>query len=768
MLHLMLAQTQMPRINPAFMRAVGQVTEELDRAARAEQYKRDPVAWARDALGKTMWSKQQEILYSLRDNQRTAVRSCNNAGKDLPLDTPLPTPTGWTTMGEVQVGDLVLDEDGNPTRVTAKSEVFHNPLYELEFSDGARVVCSDGHLWSTIDFATVRTAGKHVWDYRNLWDLATVRDTGAIRETLYTQHVIPTNRALNLPHNRHTAYLRGSIEQRADALDDLVETYGVSPTELVFPTRAHTDHAAELIRTLGFMAHVDPHGYKVTLDCEATHRTIAGVKRVPTVPTQCITVDSPRSLYLATEWFIPTHNTSTAGVAGSWFIATNDPRDTIVVCTAPAFAQIKTNLFHEFQVNIDAAKLRGNPLPGYLAVGQNIAEWKTRDGTQLALGRRPPDKDAVTSFMGIHRANVLVILDEAGGTPPELFTLAERITTTGNARILAIGNPDRLGSEFHRMFGDGSDWNQIHINGLETPNFTDEGTRDYPLVREYMEANGIPFSTEPFPAELRKYMLQVPWAERQMRVWGTDDARFKVSILGDFPDADDSVFFPRSIIDASTDVDLEIDNEDPLVLGVDLARMGEDSSVIYSYQSGKLRYVHSWSKADAVTSANIVHKYATDLGAAYVNVDAGGLGAPIIDNILTMGGAYNVVSMNGNGTTPDKRRWLNARAWWYDTMRERMALRQIDLDIEDTQLIKEMGDINYSIDKGPIQIESKKELKKRSGASPDHLDAAVYACYDPVAGDGLLNPVKKAKVYEDPETVTGSFPGYLTSLDSQW
>ena len=54
-------------------------------------------------------------------------------GKALALDTPLPTPTGWTTMGEVAVGDLLVGADGKPTTVTAATEVMHGrPCYEVE------------------------------------------------------------------------------------------------------------------------------------------------------------------------------------------------------------------------------------------------------------------------------------------------------------------------------------------------------------------------------------------------------------------------------------------------------------------------------------------------------------------------------------------------------------------------------------------------------------------------------------------------------------
>ena len=66
------------------------------------------------------------------------------------LDTVLATPTGWTTMGEIAVGDLLHDAEGQPTRVVAATEVMvGRPCYELTFSDGSVIVADAEHQWLT-------------------------------------------------------------------------------------------------------------------------------------------------------------------------------------------------------------------------------------------------------------------------------------------------------------------------------------------------------------------------------------------------------------------------------------------------------------------------------------------------------------------------------------------------------------------------------------------------------------------------------------------
>jgi deoxycytidine triphosphate deaminase len=73
-------------------------------------------------------------------------------GKALAIDTPIPTPTGWRSMGDLEPGDLVFDESGAPTTVIAATEVMvGRPCREVLFSDGAYLIADADHLWATVD-----------------------------------------------------------------------------------------------------------------------------------------------------------------------------------------------------------------------------------------------------------------------------------------------------------------------------------------------------------------------------------------------------------------------------------------------------------------------------------------------------------------------------------------------------------------------------------------------------------------------------------------
>lgn len=69
-------------------------------------------------------------------------------GKQLALDTPIPTPDGWTTMGEIKAGDKVIDEKGRPCNVVAISEIDDTEqAYKINFRDGTSIVAGERHLW---------------------------------------------------------------------------------------------------------------------------------------------------------------------------------------------------------------------------------------------------------------------------------------------------------------------------------------------------------------------------------------------------------------------------------------------------------------------------------------------------------------------------------------------------------------------------------------------------------------------------------------------
>jgi replicative DNA helicase len=134
------------------------------------------------------------LTNGLHPGQMIVIAARPAVGKALALDTPLPTPSGWTTMGEVQVGDCLIDANGKPTRVLAATEVLHGrPCYAVEFSGDDVIVADENHQWLTWTGAVASACPR-------------VITTGEIARTLHVgsegrrpSHAVAITHSVDLP-----------------------------------------------------------------------------------------------------------------------------------------------------------------------------------------------------------------------------------------------------------------------------------------------------------------------------------------------------------------------------------------------------------------------------------------------------------------------------------------------------------------------------------------------------------------------------------------
>jgi hypothetical protein len=207
------------------------------------------------------------------------------------------------------------------------------------------------------------------------------------------------------------------------------------------------------------------------------------------------------------------HDTGKSFVASravAWWLSVHPPGTAFVVTTAPTFHQVRAILWREINRAHAAGHLRGET---------NQTEW-WQDGELVAFGRKPADYDE-SAFQGIHARYVLIVLDEAGGIPEQLYTAAETLATNEHSRILAIGNPDSPLTMFKRVC-DLDLWNVIPINGLESPNFTTE-----------FEDEGVPAEQVEF---LRDVLVSPTWVNERRDEWGDSSNLWQAKVLGQFPD----------------------------------------------------------------------------------------------------------------------------------------------------------------------------------------------------------------------------------------
>jgi replicative DNA helicase len=299
------------------------------------------------ALGvPTGFTDLDEMTNGLHPGQMIIVAARPGVGKALALDTPLPTPHGWTTMAEVAVGDELLSADGRPTRVVATTDVLTDrPCFEIEFADGSMIIADADHQWRTeTDVCTTAelTSRPHAAVANTRPLTLPERDLPLPPYTLGVLLGRPTDDpeiscllADDGPTPLPPAYLRASETQRRALLAGLLDTGGeITPTgsiQLAAGNPRLADDGYELIVGLGYQCSMTGRIltfgttdevfrlerkrllHKETACATPMARSIVDVRPTPSVPVRCVEVAAADHQYLAGRSMIPTHN-STLGL----------------------------------------------------------------------------------------------------------------------------------------------------------------------------------------------------------------------------------------------------------------------------------------------------------------------------------------------------------------------------------------------------------------------------------------------------------------------
>ena len=209
----------------------------------------------------TGFKELDELTNGLHGGQMIVVAARPAMGKALALDTPLPTPAGWTTMGEVQVGDELYDADGRPTRVVAATEVMSDrPCYEIEFSDGSTIVADAEHQWVTETRATRRSAAGGSVVVTTEQMRATLTVTADERANHSIRNAAPLtadDAALPIPPYALGAWLGDGHSAGARLTSELVAHHasGATSGHRVGSRSCHRDHGSftALLRQIGVL-----------------------------------------------------------------------------------------------------------------------------------------------------------------------------------------------------------------------------------------------------------------------------------------------------------------------------------------------------------------------------------------------------------------------------------------------------------------------------------------------------------------------------------
>lgn len=379
-----------------------------------------------------------------------------------------------------------------------------------------------------------------------------------------------------------------------------------------------------------------------------------------------------------------------------WWIDSHPPGEAFVVTSAPTNPQVRTILWREFNRAHKIGSLDGRT---------NQTEWfmtmPAGNEEMVAFGRKPSDID-MSAFQGIHAKYVLVIFDEATGIPELLWEAADSLISNEFGRFLAIGNPDDPLCEFANVCKPGSGWNVLPISAFDTPAFTKEEV----------------------PQVVLDNLVSPLWVEEKRRKWGESNPLWISKVMGQFPDVSEDGLIPLEWIRQAQKRCL-LPTNDVNVLGVDVGGGGDKSTVCHR-RGSHARIVLESSNPDTMQTTGQIIRLLRELKASQASIDEVGIGRGVVDRAKEQ--KLPILGINVGQPASDPTQFLNLRSEGYWQLRDRFEAGEIDIDPDDDDLAAQLADLKFMVtSNGKIQIEAKKDMKRRGRDSPDRADALMLA-----------------------------------------
>lgn len=389
-----------------------------------------------------------------------------------------------------------------------------------------------------------------------------------------------------------------------------------------------------------------------------------------------------------------------------WFLATRaHPK---VVCTSITGDNLKDGLWAE----LSKWQKRSDFLREYFTwTASRIAAVEHPDTWWCSARTWPKGGDAsqqADTLAGVHADHVMFVLDESGGIPDAVAAAAEGGLANASkeegreAFLLLAGNPTHLEGPLYRACtSERAMWWVKEISGdPDDPN--------------------------------RAPRVSIDWAREQIAKYGRDNPFVLVNVFGRFPpSSSDTLFGPDTVADAMRRVIPEAAyKQDVKVLGVDVARYGDDRTVIalrqgrVVFQPKVLRNLDTMQVAGQV--ALIFDKHRPD----GLFVDQATFGAGVVDRLLQLG--YPAIGVDFGGKPVTDTKFANRRSEMWFRLAEWVGAGGVLPDVP--ELVSELTAPKYKFDAhNKLLLEKKAEIKKRTGVSPDIADAIALTHAQPVA-----------------------------------
>ena len=328
----------------------------------------------------------------------------------------------------------------------------------------------------------------------------------------------------------------------------------------------------------------------------------------------------------------------------------------------------------------------------------------------------PWSEERSEAFAGAHEDHVLVIFDEASAIADAIWDVVEGAMTTGEATWIVFGNPTRNTGRFREC------WRKFRHRWI---------TRRVDS-RTAKKAN---------KAQVEK------WIED----YGEDSDFVRIRVRGVFPRAGSTQLIPEDIVYAARRREAEAYENAPKIMGVDVARFGDDQSVILVRQGTKIERIFRYRGLDTMQLADKVAEAIEEHEPQTIFIDGVGVGAGVVDRLGQLGFGWKLVEVNAGERATDADEFYNKRAEMWSKTRDWIKAKGC-LPSKDQELADDLTAPEYGFDgHNRLQLEKKDDMKKRGLPSPDAGDALALTFTMPVRldddwDDDLLTDTTRSEI----------------------
>ena len=367
--------------------------------------------------------------------------------------------------------------------------------------------------------------------------------------------------------------------------------------------------------------------------------------------------------------------------------------------TSSSLFQVKHRLWAEFRRLYAIAKRRGRPIGGKL--NKLSLEYKTEKHVVMATAT----KDG-SNIQGGHTDRQSIVFDEGQAVEHGIWNAGEAMMGSRGAWWLVLLNPIVMSGDAYENSRKPHLWRVRNLSCLNHPNVI-EGKNIVPgaVSRE--------------------------WVEERRIGWGEGSPLWQARVEGKWPETPTDTLVAMGDLVRMKDQVLH-DEQDEWWLGVDVARFGDDQNYVAVVYRNRVVYMESWSGLDTMQTCGKVHQLCKEYGIPWdhVNIDGNGIGAGVVDRLREQGLEVNDIQFGGAavGDWADlgDYEYFNRRSELYWNVRLLLQQGRASIPEKFSMAWSDLMAPRYEFtSKGQIKLESKKDIKKRIGRSPDAGDAIV-------------------------------------------